>query len=254
MTRQRATDPMASLYPFLYADRGDLDAVLTEVQRSTVEKIREVTELRTAVVGREAERLAACAADMARAFTSGGRLFAFGNGGSATDAQDLASLFVHPGRGARPLPAFGLTSDVAVLTALSNDVGFEVVYARQIAAFTRRNDIAVGLSTSGNSENLLRGFDEARRRGLLTVGIAGGDGGRMATAAGIDHLFVVPSPSVHRIQEVQTTIYHVLWELTASALSPDAGETTTNGGGDNGGDNGGGNGGGDNGGGAPTDG
>ncbi|GDY28760.1 phosphoheptose isomerase [Gandjariella thermophila] len=221
MTRQRATDPMASLYPFLYADRGDTDAVLTEVQRSTVDKIREITELRGHVVAREAERLAACAADMARAFACGGRLFAFGNGGSATDAQDLASLFLHPGRGARPLPAFGLTSDVAVLTALSNDVGFDVVYARQIAAFARRNDIAVGLSTSGNSENLLRGFDEARRRGLLTVGIAGADGGRMASSASIDHLFVVPSTSVHRIQEAQTTVYHVLWELTVSALPSD---------------------------------
>jgi D-sedoheptulose 7-phosphate isomerase len=248
---------MASLYPFLYADRADLDAVLAAVQRSTVDKIREVTELRAEVVEREAERLAACAGDMARAFSSGGRLFAFGNGGSATDAQDLASLFLHPGRDARPLPAFGLTNDVAVLTALSNDIGFDVVYARQIAAFARRNDIAVGLSTSGNSENLLRGFDEASRRGLLTVGIAGGDGGRMASSTSIDHLFVVPSASVHRIQEAQTTVYHVLWELTVGALPQDTGATSpgdgasNNGGSNNGGDT---DNGGDNGREAPTEG
>jgi D-sedoheptulose 7-phosphate isomerase len=218
MTRQRASDAMASLYPFLYADRVDLDAVLAEVRRSTVDKIREITALRDRVLERDGERLAACALAIAQAFAAGGRLFAFGNGGSSTDAQDLASLFLNPGRAATPLPAFGLTGDVAVLTALSNDIGFDVVYARQLAAFGRRNDIAVGLSTSGNSENLLRAFDEASRRGLLTVGIAGDEGGRMAESEAIDHLFVVPSSSVHRIQEAQTTIYHVLWELTVSAL------------------------------------
>jgi D-sedoheptulose 7-phosphate isomerase len=116
------------------------------------------------------------------------------------------------------LPAFALPNDIAVVTALTNDIGFDVAFARQIAAFGRRQDIAVGLSTSGNSGNLLRAFDEASRRGLLTVGIAGFDGGKMAELSTIDQLFVVPSPSVHRIQEAQTTIYHVLWELTVDAL------------------------------------
>ncbi|MFD1051648.1 SIS domain-containing protein, partial [Kibdelosporangium lantanae] len=143
----------------------------------------------------------------------GGRLLAFGNGGSSTDAQDLASLFLSPSS-PRPLPAFGLTNDIAVITALCNDIGFEVVFARQIAAFGRSHDIAVGLSTSGNSVNLLRAFDEANRLGMLTVGIAGYDGGKMAELDSIDYLFVVPSPSVHRIQEAQTTLYHLLWELT----------------------------------------
>lgn len=229
MTRHRGGDAMASLYPFLYADRGDVDAVLADVRRSTVAKIREITELRAQVVERDGERLVACARDMARAFAGGGRLFAFGNGGSSTDAQDLASVFLNPGKDALPLPAFGLTSDIAVVTALSNDIGFDVVYARQLAAFGRRNDIAVGLSTSGNSENLLHAFDEASRRGLLTVGIAGGEGGRMAESQRIDHLFVVPSASVHRVQEAQTTIYHVLWELTVSALRETTGMSTGNG-------------------------
>ncbi|GAB3874384.1 hypothetical protein GCM10029964_016260 [Kibdelosporangium lantanae] len=107
-----------------------------------------------------------------------------------------------------------MTNDIAVITALCNDIGFEVVFARQIAAFGRSHDIAVGLSTSGNSVNLLRAFDEANRLGMLTVGIAGYDGGKMAELDSIDYLFVVPSPSVHRIQEAQTTLYHLLWELT----------------------------------------
>lgn len=218
--RHSQTEPEAveALYPFLYAESSDLDAVLRDVARSTVDKAHEIMAMRRTVLARDGERLVACARDMAAAFVAGGRLLAFGNGGSSTDSQDLVSLFLNPGSGARPLPAFGLTNDIAVVTALSNDIGFDVVFSRQIAAFGRRNDIAVGLSTSGNSPNLLRAFDEASRRGLLTVGIAGYDGGKMAELDSLDYLFVVPSPSVHRIQEAQTTIYHTLWELTLDAI------------------------------------
>jgi D-sedoheptulose 7-phosphate isomerase len=155
---------------------------------------------------------------MAAAFRAGGTLFAFGNGGSSTDAQDVARLFLDPGPDARPLPALALTADVAVVTALSNDIGFDVVFARQIGAFGRPGDVAIGLSTSGNSDNLIRGFEEASRRGLVTVGLAGYEGGKMAESSAIEHLFVIPSSSVHRIQEAQTTVYHVLWELTQEAL------------------------------------
>ena len=210
---------MAALYPFLYAgEQGGLDAVLDEVRQSTAAKAAEIIELRSAIAGRDAGRLIACAEAMAARFAAGGRLLAFGNGGSATDAQELASLFLDPGAGERPLPAFCLANDTAVITALCNDIGVEVVFARQIAALGQPQDIAVGLSTSGNSENLLRALDEATRRGLLTVGIAGYDGGKMAELDSLDFLFVAPSSSVHRIQEAQTTIYHLLWELTVRCL------------------------------------
>jgi len=106
-----------------------------------------------------------------------------------------------------------------VVTALCNDIGVDVVFARQLGAFGRSGDIAVGLSTSGNSANLLRAFDEAGRRGMLTIGLAGYDGGKMAELATIDYLFVAPSTSIHRIQEAQTTVYQVLWELTAAEVS-----------------------------------
>ena len=109
-----------------------------------------------------------------------------------------------------------------MVTALCNDVGVDVVFARQLAAFGRAGDIAVGLSTSGNSDNLLRAFDEASRRGLLTIGLAGYEGGKMAELDSVDYLFVAPSSSVHRIQEAQTTVYHVLWELTQAALDGSA--------------------------------
>ncbi|HEY4018915.1 MAG TPA: SIS domain-containing protein [Pseudonocardiaceae bacterium] len=211
-----------SLYPFLYADTSNIDAVLQEVRRSTVDKANEIMALRRQVLAADGVRLTECAKDMAERFAAGGRLLTFGNGGSSTDSQDMASLFLSPGSGT-PLPAFGLTNDIAVVTALSNDIGFDVVFSRQVAAFGRAGDIAVGLSTSGNSANLLRAFDEAARRGLLTVGIAGYDGGKMAELDSIDYLFVVNSASVHRIQEAQTTIYHALWELTRDALALDPG-------------------------------
>lgn len=205
--------PLESLYPFLYAEeRTDPATVLDDVRRSSIAKIEEIVELRRTVADRDGARLDACAAEMAAAFAAGGRLFAFGNGGSSSDAQDLAGLFLHPGG----LPAFALTGDAAVMTALSNDIGFDVVFSRQLAALGRRGDIAVGLSTSGNSPNLLRAFEEATSRGMLTVGLVGDGGGEMAGRDDIDHLFVVPSTSVHRIQEAQTTIYQVLWELTVS--------------------------------------
>ena len=210
---------MESLYPFLYSDTSDLSAVLDQVRASTVAKVAEIGELRRAVADRDGARIAECAREAAARFGAGGRLFAFGNGGSATDAQQLATLFLNPGPGAAPLPAFCLANDTSVVTALCNDVGVDVVFARQIAAFGGRNDIAVGLSTSGNSDNLLRAFDEASRRGLLTIGLAGYEGGKMAELDSIDYLFVAPSASVHRIQEAQTTIYQVLWELTAAEFA-----------------------------------
>ncbi len=214
-------EPMESLYPFLYAGHADLDGVLAEVRGSTAAKALEIVELREECLRLHRDRLIECATDMAERAAAGGRLFAFGNGGSSTDAQDMASLFMHPPAGNRPLPAFCLTSDVAVVTALSNDIGFEVVFARQLAAFAAPGDVAVGLSTSGNSDNLVGAFAEASRRGLLTIGLAGYEGGRMAELDTIDHLFVVPSSSVHRIQEAQTTLYHVLWELMQAMLSDD---------------------------------
>jgi D-sedoheptulose 7-phosphate isomerase len=237
-----------SLYPFLYSGRTDLTAVLAEARRSTVAKAAEIMELRRAISARDGARLRAAARDAAERFAAGGRLLVFGNGGSATDAQQLATTFLNPGGpvpggtapggtapggtapggtapggtapggAVRPLPALCLASDTSVVTALANDVGVEVMFARQIAAFGRRTDIAVGMSTSGNSENLLRAFDEASRRGLLTVGIAGYEGGKMAELDSLDYLFVAPSSSVHRIQEAQTTIYHVWWELTLAEL------------------------------------
>jgi D-sedoheptulose 7-phosphate isomerase len=208
---------MEALYPFLYEETSTFEAVLDAVRRSTAEKAAEIVAVRRLVGQRFGHELEACAAEMALRFVAGGRLFTFGNGGSSTDAAAVAGVFLAGAGSVRSLPALTLTADVAVLTALGNDVGFDVVFARQVAAMGRPGDMALAVSTSGGSENVIRGLQEAGRRGLLTVGLAGYDGGRMAEA-GLDFLFAVPSSSVHRIQEAQTTLYHVLWSLVQDEL------------------------------------
>jgi D-sedoheptulose 7-phosphate isomerase len=213
------TGGVEELYPFLYDRATDPAPVLAQVQRSTAEKAAEIVRLRSEMAQRYGERLAECGRALADSFTAGGRLLAFGNGGSSSDAAAVVTTFMQPPAGRRPLPAICLTGDVCALTALANDVSYDVVFARQIAAWGRPGDIAVGLSTSGGSANVLRGFEQARSRRMITVGLAGYDGGKMAEADTIDYLFVVPSSSVHRIQEAQTTTYHVLWELTQAALA-----------------------------------
>ncbi len=212
---------LESLYPFLHAGKADVNGVLNDVARSTVDKLTEIGNLRRDVLAADGARIAECAMAIAERFARGGRLVTFGNGGSSTDAAALATLFCSPAGAGRPLPASALPTDVATLTALSNDVGFELVFARQIAANGRECDVAAGLSTSGGSANVLRGFARAYELGMLTVGFAGYSGGAMGEAAErgeIDYLFVMPSASVHRIQEAQTTTYHVLAELVQHAL------------------------------------
>ena len=216
--KQTSAGTLASLHPFRYSTPADGRSVFAEVERSIAEKAREAASLREETLIRLADRLISCASAMAIRFGLGGRLFTFGNGGSSTDALAVAQLFLQPPSG-RPVPASSLAAEPSVVTALANDVGFDVVFARQLAALSEPTDVALGLSTSGNSENVLRAFEEASQRGLLTIGFAGFDGGRMSDCEAIDHLFVVQSPSVHRVQETQTTLYNALWELSQYALS-----------------------------------
>jgi D-sedoheptulose 7-phosphate isomerase len=151
---------------------------------------------------------------MADAFRQGATLFAFGNGGSTTDAQDLVVDLLNPAQTeVRPLPAMALTNDIAVITAVGNDVGFENVFSRQIIALGRPGDIAFGISTSGNSTNMLAAFKQAKKQGLLTIGLAGYDGGQMAKSQAVDHCIVIPSNNIPRIQEAQATVYHSLVEI-----------------------------------------
>ena len=205
------------LYPFIEAEERDAAPLLADLARSAGAKWAQSTDLRTRTLAECDQQLHTVAGAMAERFAAGGQLFTFGNGGSATDADGVAQLFTKPPRG-QPLPARSLAADQAVLTALSNDIGFDVVFSRQLIAYARSGDIAFGTSTSGNSENLLMAFAEAKKRGMLTVGLAGYDGGRMAASEDLEHCIVVRSDSVHRIQEAQTSVAHALWGLVQQEL------------------------------------
>jgi len=208
---------MSFLYPFLDESERDADALLADLARSAAAKAEQSAQLKALVLDRSADQLDRVADEVTVRLRAGGRIFAFGNGSSATDAAGLAALFSRPPAG-RPLPARSLVADEAVLTALANDIGFDVVYSRQLIAHGRAGDIAVGLSTSGNSANVVAAFEEAARRGLLTVGIAGYDGGAFARSPAVAHCIVVPSDSVHRIQEAQNRVVHALWQRIQSRL------------------------------------
>ena len=210
------------LYPFIEGDERDADALLADLGRSAAAKAQESARLRSATLTRSRADLDAAATAIAGAFAGGGRLFTFGNGGSSTDAASLATLFARPPWG-RALPARGLVEDTAIVTALGNDVGFELVFSRQLIAHGAAGDIAVGFSTSGSSRNVLTAFAEARGRGMVTVGLAGYDGGEMAASPDVQHCLVVRSDSVHRVQETQAALGFALWTAVQAALGVDDG-------------------------------
>jgi D-sedoheptulose 7-phosphate isomerase len=207
MTRD---EPTNFLYPFIDAQEDDPRSLLADLAASAQAKAAESLALRRSTLDANADLLEAAATEMANRFAAGGRMFTFGNGGSCTDSTTLARLFARPPIG-KPLPAWSLTADQAILTALGNDVGFELVFARQLIARARAGDIAIAMSTSGNSPNLLTALAEAHRRGLYTIGFAGYDGGAFADSPDVNACFVVRSQSVHRIQESQALLGYRLW-------------------------------------------
>ena len=165
--------------------------------------------------------IAETAERMARALNEGRKVLLFGNGGSAADAQHIAAEFVGrfiPDR--IPLPAISLATDTSALTALGNDYGYNMVFSRQVQALGNAGDIAIGISTSGNSPNVLEAFDSARAKSLLTIGFTGQDGGKMNGRT--DILFRVPSRMTPRIKETHITLGHVLCELIDRELFPEA--------------------------------
>jgi D-sedoheptulose 7-phosphate isomerase len=137
----------------------------------------------------------------------------FGNGGSATDANDFAFDCVQPPEGLRPIPAISLALEPANITAIGNDVGMEMIFLRQLIAHGKPRDVAVGISTSGGSANVIAALVEARKRGLLTVALLGYDGGEIVRRKLADFAIVVRSDYIPRIQEVQASVYHIIREL-----------------------------------------
>jgi len=214
------------LYPYLFeGDTTSAEDVLSQIHYSILEKCRETIALRRATLASSGEHIIAAARAMIQAFATGATLLAFGNGGSSTDVQDVVSeLLQPPFPDFSPLPAIALTHDVAVITAVGNDVGFENIFARQIIAFGQRGDIALGVTTSGNSANMLMAFEQAKKQGLLTVALTGYDGGKMARSPSVDYCLISPGDHIPRIQESQATVYHSLLEMIFTSLSRTAKE------------------------------
>jgi len=195
-------------------DGGDV------VKDAIIRKARESAEVKEAFFRAEADRIETLARAMAGAFERGGRLYVMGNGGGATDAQHVAVEFAHPiVEKRRPLPALALTTDNALLTAISNDRDFAKVFGDQLRLLGRPGDMALALTTSGQSPNLVHGVEVARKLGMLTIAFTGKDGGRLAGVA--EHAFVIPSFSIHRIQETHVALYHIVWDLVHVALGED---------------------------------
>ncbi|HMB76881.1 MAG TPA: SIS domain-containing protein [Kiloniellaceae bacterium] len=211
---------LETLYPFLYGQKQDADILDAALLESVRRKAGESLEVKRRFFEDCGEQLVQAAQAIAGVYRNQGRLFTMGNGGSSCDAAHIAVEFEHPVTAGRPaLPAENLTADIAMMTAVGNDVGFAHVYLRRLAAHARAGDALIGVSTSGNSANLLAAFEKAKALGLVTVGLAGMEGGDMARSGWVDHCLVVSSDSIHRIQECHVAIYHILWDLVHTLLA-----------------------------------
>ncbi|MGA8383202.1 MAG: SIS domain-containing protein [Stellaceae bacterium] len=218
---------LQSLYPFLHGREQDADKLAAALLHSVAEKAADSRDANARFFAAQGEALVAAARAIAEVYRGGGRLFAMGNGGSSCDAAHIAVEFTHPVTAGRPaLAAISLVADVAMISAVGNDVGFEHVFVRQIIAQGRPGDGLIGVSTSGNSPNLLAAFAKAKEIGLTTIGLCGGDGGAMTAAGAVDHCLIVPSGSIHRIQECHVAAYHILWDLVHTLLADDRGSAS----------------------------
>jgi D-sedoheptulose 7-phosphate isomerase len=200
------------LYPFLGHKKQETIDIFEDVAASILMKVHDDTLLRTQLAKEEADQIGSAAIAIHRRLSQGGMLILFGNGGSATDANDWALDCVLPPSGYRSIPAISLSMEPANITALANDVGTEVVFLRQLIAQARPEDVAIGISTSGGSRNIVMALEEARKRGLLTVALLGYDGGEICRRGLADFPVIVRSDYIPRIQEVQASAYHVIRE------------------------------------------
>jgi D-sedoheptulose 7-phosphate isomerase len=201
------------LYPFLGQQKQDTGGVIEQVAASIEMKVEEDAKLRAQVAREESEQIANTTLAIHDRLRRGGKLILFGNGGSATDANDWALDCIQPPSGLNPVPAISLSLEPANITALANDVGTEVIFLRQLIAQARPEDVAIGISTSGGSKNIIMALEEARKRNLLTVALLGYDGGEIVRRGLVDWPLVVRSDYIPRIQEVQASVYHIIRQL-----------------------------------------
>lgn len=201
------------LYPFLGHDKQDTEKIIAEVAASICAKAEEDARLRSAVAREQGDAIARAVVAIHQRVARGGSLILFGNGGSATDANDWALDCIAPPKGHRLIPAISLSTAAASLSAVANDIGAEALFLRPLIAHARPGDVAIGISTSGGSGNVIAALEEARRRGLLTVALLGYDGGEVLRRGLVDHAIVVNCDYIPRIQEVHASVYHVMLDL-----------------------------------------
>ena len=220
------SDPLRSLYPFLHDTPQDAAALQAGLLESVRRKADDSAAAKRAFFDAHAGQVVDMARSLAQVYRRGGRLFTAGNGGSSCDAAHIAVEFLHPVTTGRPaLAATNLAGDIAMLTAVGNDVGFRHVFVRQLIALARPGDALIGVSTSGNSQNLLAAFAQARQMGLATLALSGGDGGALARSPDLDLCLTVASDSIHRVQETHVAIYHIVWDLVHALLADSRGAT-----------------------------
>ena len=201
------------LYPFLGRQKQGTDDLIGEVANSIQMKVHDDAKLRARIAHEQSEIISSTALAIEDRLQRGGKLILFGNGGSATDANDWAIDCVLPPPGYHPVSAVSLSLEPANITAVANDVGTEVIFLRQLIAQARPEDVAIGISTSGGSRNIIMALEEARKRNLLTVALLGYDGGEILRRGIADFPIVVHCDYIPRIQEVQASIYHIIREL-----------------------------------------
>jgi D-sedoheptulose 7-phosphate isomerase len=200
----------------VHAPVGSVDEKLTD---RIVEIANAALDVKYRFFAEHANDVARAALMLIEAVRAGRKILLFGNGGSAADAQHIAAEFVNRYQMERPgLAAIALTTDTSILTSIANDTAFEEVFSRQIEALGQEGDIAIAITTSGTSPNVIRGVEAARQRGLRTIGLLGKDGGAVKEL--VELPIIVPSPSTSRIQEVHITIGHIVCELVEQALYP----------------------------------
>ena len=209
------------LYPFLGRGKQDAADLVGEVAASIRMKVADDAALRTRVAEEEADAIGEAVLALHERLAAGGKLILFGNGGSATDANDWAIDCIAPPAGWRPVPAVSLSLEPANISAIANDVGTDVIFLRQLIAQARPGDVAIAISTSGGSRNVIAALEEARKRDLLTMALLGYDGGEIVRRGLADVAVVVRSDYIPRIQEVQASIYHVIRE-SLEAVAHDA--------------------------------
>jgi D-sedoheptulose 7-phosphate isomerase len=201
------------LYPFLGREKQGTANLVAEVASSILMKAQDDTKLREQVARGEAEQISSAVLAIHERLRRGGKIIVFGNGGSATDANDFAIDCVLPPPGYQSVPAVSLSLEPANITAITNDIGTDAIFLRQLIAQARPDDVAIGISTSGGSRNIITALEEARKRNMLTVALLGYDGGEIKRKRLADFPVVVNCDYIPRIQEVQASIYHVIREL-----------------------------------------